>query len=372
MPDYSVFYNLNIRDFASKQLAKFRVAVQESKKELLKMTTSGSAFTQLQQGISGVVAAASPRVMAEWNASWFALQATVGRLFIPIMREASAKIIEVARWIRSITDKQKENIVYWTKIALAVTGLFFAFNKLKPLITGLFAVATSPFLLALTAATGLVGLMLKQMDDMAKRSESFVKDLERMKSGDVNENDIKKSWVGKQLMEIENPEERAKQAEILIAKEQERAKQALQKWNEKSSLGMGASKLAGDYLGISTDYNEMDKIQQDAKNNIGVATAILNRAKEGKALDVKKVETEQDSKKADLASAFLTGQSYKVSSGADQWRSMQTSISNDPQTLALRQVFGSVEEFRKEVNQQIMKTNTEQNKPGSSLPTGGR
>lgn len=368
MADYSVFYNLQIKDLASKQLERFKASIETTRKSLTTALTSGSAFAQLQNQIQGVVNAASPRTMAEWNASWYALQATVGRLFIPIMREASAKVIAVAKWIRELSDKQRENIAWWTKVALSLTGFFFLVSKVKPLLTGLFSVATSPFLLALTAATGLIGIMLQQMSEMEERSKNFVADLERMRSGHITESDMKKSQTGKELMAIADPAERAKQAQLIIDKETAREQEALKKWNEKSSLGMGASKLAQDYLGMNTDYSEMDKTQQDAKSNIGVATAIRDAALKGKDIDVKKDKKEGST---DMTTALMMNNSTKVSGGgvAEQWRSLQASITVDPQTQALKQVFGSVEAFRKDVNEQINKGN--QNRPGSILPSQG-
>ncbi|MFT3882454.1 MAG: hypothetical protein QM703_22730 [Gemmatales bacterium] len=341
MADYAVFYKVGLDgvEKAKSALGSLYGGVRNVGIELQKIgNRSALAFGGLTASIIGFTRAASPRTVDEFSASVGILSGSVGMIFIPLIRQATGYIMGLAKWFYGLSSAQRDNVLYWTKIALGVTGILMLLPKAISLFNVLMSVATSPLLMGIMAIAGAIGMTLKTMKDMEDHANKLVERLERMRGGNVTQKDIDNSTVGKELMAIKDPKERARQAQLVIDKETKRNQEQAEAWNKKSTMGMGLSSIGNEWFGMETDYSRHKQTQDEVANNIGVAKAILDQALSGKDLKLSKEPDKPANPFAGIMAGM--GQDFKsVSVGgiADAQRRIQSAQIESPQEKLMRE-----------------------------------
>lgn len=341
MADYAVFYKVGLDgvEKAKSALQSLYGGVRNIGIELQKIgNRSALVFGGLTASILGMTRAASPRTVDEFTASISILSGSLGMIFIPLIRKATGYIMGLAQKFYSMTSAQRDQILYWTKIALGVAGVLMLLPKALSLFNMLFSVATSPLLMGIMAIAGAIGMTLKTMKDMEDHANNLVSRLERMRSGNVTQKDIDNSTVGKELMAIKDPKERAKQAQLVIDKETKRNEDQAKAWNEKSTMGMGISSIGNEWFGMETDYSRHKQTQDQVANNIGVAKAVLDQALSGKDLKLSK----EPDKPANPFAGIMAGmgqdfKSVNVGGIADAQKRIQSSQIESPQEKLMRE-----------------------------------
>jgi hypothetical protein len=290
----SAFIDLSYKGYESIKsgMGQIKSWAKDTSDSFDKMASKATgAFASLSGTILATTRNASPQVFDLFTGSLKALSIVVGATLAPILVQFTGYIMEAISWWSNLDSGTKSLIVSFAKWGTIITGGIVVLNTLNSVFGGFtsacikFAIA-NPLAAALLVVVGVVTLLMSKMDELNNKTLENIKNVDRLKSGDVNKNDMKKSWVGKDLMAIEDPAERAKAAQAIIDKETKRMNEATGRVTTKGSFGLGLSRI-GQGLGINTDTAELDKVQQDAGNNIGIATAIRDKAKQGKSLDVK-------------------------------------------------------------------------------------
>lgn len=113
------------------QLSALRAVAKDVTKQasdgFAKLNTSvnslGSVFGQASSAVRGFASIADPRGALELELAFTRLQIAIGRFFIPILREAGQQINRLAAYINSLSDGTREQVLHFTKLGLAVTGV---------------------------------------------------------------------------------------------------------------------------------------------------------------------------------------------------------------------------------------------------------
>lgn len=91
---------------------------------------AAGAFESLVGTIKSFVAVASPLAFANLDVELKILSLHIGVLFLPLVKTAIEYIQQFTAWIKSLTKEQRESIIWWTKIVIAITGIGFGISKL--------------------------------------------------------------------------------------------------------------------------------------------------------------------------------------------------------------------------------------------------
>jgi hypothetical protein len=231
-----------------------------------------TTFASISAAVLGSTRAASPQVFDVFTGSLKALAMVIGASLAPLVVELTTYVAKAIQWWSNLDQGTKDLIVSGVKWTAVVTGAIVALSTLNSVFGGFAKAAFSfaaanPLLAAFAAVVGILTLAIAKTEELNKATMQNVKEVDRMKSGNVNEDDIKKSWVGKDLQAIADPQERAKKAQELIDKEKARMNDATGKITNQGSFSLGMSRI-GQSMGFNTDTAELDKVQQDAGRNI--------------------------------------------------------------------------------------------------------
>ncbi len=90
------------------------------------------AFTVASASMLGFTRAASPRDFQDFEVAMFGVSIQIGRLFLPLIREATQKLIDLNNWFRSLTDTQRESIMVWGQFV--IDGLMLAVSWINGVI----------------------------------------------------------------------------------------------------------------------------------------------------------------------------------------------------------------------------------------------
>lgn len=140
-------------DKAGKQAEKASLSFGQIHFALRKVeATAVRAFAVAAGAIAGFLKAAAPREMNELTASVGILAVRIGGIFLPLLKDVIKTINQVSDWFNHLTDAQKDQILHWTKIGLAVALGTVALVRLITI--GRVAVVAFK---GLSAAMGLIG-----------------------------------------------------------------------------------------------------------------------------------------------------------------------------------------------------------------------
>lgn len=332
----SAFIDLSYKGFEALKsgMARIKSIAGEVSNSFDKVASKATgAFASLSGTILATTRAASPQVFDVFTGSLTALAKVVGATLAPVLIDLSTYVAQAIQWWVGMNKGTKDLIVSFAKWGTIITGAIVAFNTLNGVFGSFIAnafkfAAANPLVTALAATVAMLSLAIAKTEELNKKTMENVKEVDRMKSGNVTEADMKKSWVGKDLMNIQDPKERAKAAQDIIDREKARMNEATNRITNKGSFGLGLSRI-GQAVGFNTDTSELDKVQQDAGRNIGIATAILNKAKEGKQIEVK-ATPQQTSPFGNIADLGMQQRAVQIGGIADLWKSIQQSQQEDP------------------------------------------
>lgn len=131
-------------------------------------TFSAASFATASASIKSFTSAASPKEFEDFEFAVFRVSLQLGRVFLPILRDATAFFNRLADTLRDLTDDQREQVEHWTRLALKITGAVTAVAGIiavaAPLVSALLRVVSvvrvlTAVLGALMSTTG-VGLVL--------------------------------------------------------------------------------------------------------------------------------------------------------------------------------------------------------------------
>ncbi len=257
---------------------------------------SAKVFAGLSATITGTVAAANPAAFDLFTGALKAVAIVVGVSLLPLLMQFTAWIIQGVQFIGNLDSSVTDTITTFIGWTAAITGVIVVVKTLWSIFGGLFTTilkfaATNPLLaafLAITAAAVVLISKFQAMNDELKKVAANSKKI--MDTGEVTEEDIKKSWVGKDLMSIKDPKERAAAAQKVIDSEVKRGNEGIDKYQKKNVFARFGDDI-GAAVGIKTESSERDKVYSDAQHNIAVATAIRDKAAVGK--DVVPIKPQQ-------------------------------------------------------------------------------
>lgn len=354
----SAFIDLSYKGFEAiksgmGQIKSVAKDVGESFDKLASKSTT--AFASMSGALLATTRSASPQLFNTFTGALGALSAVVGVKLMPVLMDFTRWIVDTGKWLASIDDATWKQIGSWLKWGIVITGAIVALSTLKGVFGGFLVstlkfAAANPLLAAFIAVVGVVTLLLSKMDELNNKTLENIKNVDRLKGGNVNEDDMKKSWVGKDLQAIADPKERAKAAQAIIDKETKRMNDATNTITNKGAFGLGMSRI-GQGLGFNTDTSELDKVQQDAGRNIGIATAIKNKAMEGKDLEIKKAPDKNTGNELfqQLSGLGMNQKAVQVGGVGDIWKSIQQSQVEDPQIKIMNMMFGGIEKTNAEL-----------------------
>lgn len=236
---------------------------------------AGGVFSRMRSDILSFVGAASPRVIAEYTAAWTILSRTVGTIFIPLIRQVSNYMLRLAVYFSNLTSEERDNYLWWTKLALGITGVLMLLPQLislGKLVVGvfqlMFTVATSPLLLGLTAIAAIIAgvlLTMKSIDGIAQRIQASA---DRIRGGKVKENEYKGTKAYEEVMAESDPEKRKEIAKKWIEEYKKAVPQQLNQINKQYSGGVWDIGVGGWNLGNASRGMESFKQMVGMKNMI--------------------------------------------------------------------------------------------------------
>jgi phage-related protein len=122
--------------WASKGFAALQAQLGQVQTKL-KATQEGFAklggtrvFAAMTAGIGGLLAVADPVRFRAFTASLQILSLQIGRIFIPLLKDATRWVDQLAAYFRGLSDQQREQVLHWTKIALAGAAFVMVATKI--------------------------------------------------------------------------------------------------------------------------------------------------------------------------------------------------------------------------------------------------
>jgi hypothetical protein len=111
------------------ELTKFQAKLKSVGEGLQKLGGQRN-FAVMTASITGLVAAADPVRFRNFTASLQILSMQVGRIFIPLLKDATRWVDQLAAYFRKLTDEQRMQILHWVKIALAGAAFVMVATKI--------------------------------------------------------------------------------------------------------------------------------------------------------------------------------------------------------------------------------------------------
>lgn len=122
-------------------------------------TRASIAFAAMQAGILKAVSSADPTGWKMFTTQLEILSLHVGRIFIPILRDLTKWVHEVAMWFKNLSQPTRQLIVEWTRFAAVALVVVAVGSKLGGILLGMVAGVVS-----MTASVlGLVGSLFSSI-----------------------------------------------------------------------------------------------------------------------------------------------------------------------------------------------------------------
>jgi phage-related protein len=126
-------------------------------------TVAAIAFGAATGSVLAFVGSADPKGMDDFKFQLYAIGLQIGRVFIPVIHDATELLSQLREWFESLTDAQRDNILHWAKITVVVAGIVL----LVPKVIGAFQALGSAMTLfgikaaiAWALATGGISLLI--------------------------------------------------------------------------------------------------------------------------------------------------------------------------------------------------------------------
>ena len=151
----------------SAQLASVRAAVTNTVTAATKafgslnqsVNSLGSMFATASGAVRSFASVADPRGALELELAFLRLQIAIGRFFVPILREAGKQVNALARYLNSLSDGTREQVLSWTKLGLSITGVAAGFGVITSLVGRVVAIVR-PLVSGLSAVAGVLWRVL--------------------------------------------------------------------------------------------------------------------------------------------------------------------------------------------------------------------
>ncbi len=112
---------------AKTQLSALAAKAKESGDAFKTIGQMGAAgFATATASIAGFLSAADPYRFTIFTQKLEILSIHIGRIFIPLLIQVTDWLDQVINYFRSMSDEQREQILYWTKVVLVILGVIAA------------------------------------------------------------------------------------------------------------------------------------------------------------------------------------------------------------------------------------------------------
>lgn len=297
-----------------------------------------AAFASLSGTLLATTRAASPQVFDVFSGSLGALSKVIGATLAPVLIDLTTYVVQAIKWWAELDTGTKQNIQTFVKWGIVITGAIVAFNTLYSVFGGFtsavikFALA-NPLVTAFGAVVVLIGAAIMSIRKLEEHMDKTIAKAKRLAKGDIEEGDMTDET--NRIKAIEDPKERAAEAQKLIDSETKRKNDALKHFNRPDAFGevdtlrMGWQTLKG-YAGLHNEADDLEKVQNSAGSNIGVATQIRDEALKGQEINVKKKPKGFDNPFGNIGDLGMQQKAVQVGGLTDLWKSIQQAQQEDP------------------------------------------
>jgi hypothetical protein len=123
---------------AGKILAPLGGAIEAVKGQLRRLgdglntigNSAAKGFAVGTASIAGFLRLADPKGMEDLQVALASVGIQLGRIFVPLLREVTGWIQKLANYLKGLGDDQREQVLHWVKIGLAVTGVLMILPRL--------------------------------------------------------------------------------------------------------------------------------------------------------------------------------------------------------------------------------------------------
>jgi phage-related protein len=119
--------SINFSDMAQSFAAAGSKMMDTAKALSEQFTKIGAVATKAFMGsaaaITGFVRLASPRGFDDLTVALATVGIQLGTIFVPLLRAATTVVNQFANYLKGLTDAQKDQILHWAKIGLAIAGV---------------------------------------------------------------------------------------------------------------------------------------------------------------------------------------------------------------------------------------------------------
>lgn len=120
---------------------------------------ASGAFSGATGAIKSFVSMADPKGFEDFQVATASVSIQLGRIFVPLLHEVTEWINKLSNYLKNLSDDQREQVLHWTKIALAVAGGLMVFSKVHGVL-GTLSSAFGAFGGSTLGVLGPLGLLL--------------------------------------------------------------------------------------------------------------------------------------------------------------------------------------------------------------------
>lgn len=305
---YTAFIELGYKGFdkVNQHMQNAARAVQAG------MNSISSEMRVGQQYILDFTKSGSPMAFNTLAGSIELLKARIGSSFGPVILSVSKSVQDLSKWIRDLDPETKKQIATWTTLGVVGTGLALTVGNLAFKVGQLgvsmisFAIK-NPMAAPLAAIAAAAGYAWLKLDQLEKKLADISDTANRIKSGNINEDDMQKSYVGRSLMKENDTEKRLAMAQRMLKIAEDRRKELAASVGdygsgENDNLAMGLDTMG--LLGTGKDKSLL-KIQTEEyaqlTRDIEIAKQVISSGKSKPKI------TESPKEKSDLLLAGMGG-----------------------------------------------------------------
>jgi phage-related protein len=166
----SVDANKDLNKETGKTADVAKTATEAFKKFTTQVEKIGNAakygFAIATASILGFIRAADPYSFSRFAGNLAALSVQIGSIFLPIIDKLNKGLEGLLGWFRNLSDKQKDNILHWVEIGVAVLGFLMLIPKMIALFNmasaamAFFGVTTGVATGGITTVLGIIAALI--------------------------------------------------------------------------------------------------------------------------------------------------------------------------------------------------------------------
>lgn len=233
--------------------------------------------------------AGSPLAFNTFSQSLDLVKARIGSSFAPAIAEGAMKLQQFAKYIRDLDPATKQSIADWIKWGAVGSGVVIVLSTIGQKLVALGSlVYNNPWLTAMMGlATGATYAYTKLVL-LEDKMKSIVETSQRINKGNISQDDINKSYIGKDLNSIEDAGKRHERANQYLNILEERKKGMMGEVGSYGHMqhGFDAVGITKAVTGKSLQENHTQEFEQLTRD-IAIARQFIETAKTGAKPEIK-------------------------------------------------------------------------------------